>query len=118
MSFLIRPDVVPGRLGLLVTLFLCSINTLNAVKQKTPRPDDGTTVAVQWTVMCMTFILLAMCEYAVILAIQMFQTKQEAKCQNSMRPQKFRDVAALVIFPVSFVIASIILFGSQDLSVK
>ena len=32
VSFLIKPEVVPGRMGLLVTLFLVLINIFNSVR--------------------------------------------------------------------------------------
>ena len=36
VSFLIKPEVVPGRMGLLVTLFLVLINIFNSVREQAP----------------------------------------------------------------------------------
>ena len=36
ISFFISPAVVPGRMGLLVTMFLVLINTFNTINSKSP----------------------------------------------------------------------------------
>ena len=36
VSFLVKPEVVPGRMAMLVTLFLVLINIFNSVRSVTP----------------------------------------------------------------------------------
>ena len=67
MSFIVPQDAVPGRMALLLTLFLCMINTLNSVSNNSARPHEGATAMVRWLVMCLIFILAALFEYAGIL---------------------------------------------------
>ena len=38
ISFLIPPDIVPGRMALLITLFLVLVNIFNNVNTNSPRP--------------------------------------------------------------------------------
>ena len=58
LSFLVSPEVVPGRLGLLVILTLGMINTLNSAAETNPRPQKGTTAMVSWIGICLGFILV------------------------------------------------------------
>ena len=37
VSFMVPKDAIPGRLGLLLTLFLCAINTLIATQRSAPK---------------------------------------------------------------------------------
>ena len=67
LGFLVPPDSVPGRLGMLVTLFLCQTNTLNDLVTKGPRGSNGTTYLIQWVLICTCFIIAAMLEYGFIL---------------------------------------------------
>ena len=59
LSFLVSPEVVPGRLGLLVILTLGMINTLNSAVETNPRPQKGTTAMVSWISICLGFILVS-----------------------------------------------------------
>ena len=66
MSFLIPPKVIPGRLTMLVTLFLCEITTLNTVSQGV-LSSESPTVMVRWILLCLIFIFMAILAYAWIL---------------------------------------------------
>ena len=39
ISFLVPPDIIPGRMALLVTVFLVLINIFNTVTSKIPKAD-------------------------------------------------------------------------------
>ena len=108
VSFLIPPEAVPGRLGLLVTLFLCSVNTLNTVSTNSPRPDDGASALVMWILMCLTAILLAMFEYALILALKMKRQRMKVTPgeQTKSRTAFKMDIASLVVIPSGFTFLS------------
>ena len=68
MSFIIPPTAIPGRLGLLLTLFLCMVNTLNSVSRYSPKADSGPTVLIIWILSCISFQLIEILEYAWIVA--------------------------------------------------
>merc|ERR1712079_801698 len=67
VSFLIPPEVVPGRMALLVTLFLVLINIFNTITNVSPNVEGMTAIA-SWMIACMFFFFfLALLEYAAIL---------------------------------------------------
>merc|ERR1719435_681665 len=66
VSFLIKPEVVPGRMALLVTLFLVLINIFNSVREQAPISSRLNAVDL-YLVVCIFFVFAALLEYAVIL---------------------------------------------------
>ena len=105
MSFLIPPDKIPGRVALLTTLSLCMFNTLNSVQEDVPLTNNNPTALVRWIVMCLFFIVLAMCEFGCLLLMQHFSSRKvdqaRPKSENSNQINKW-DKLMLLIFPVSF----------------
>jgi hypothetical protein len=39
ISFVVPPDVIPGRMALLITLFLVLVNIFNSVTTNTPKAE-------------------------------------------------------------------------------
>ena len=70
VSFLIPPEVVPGRMALLVTLFLVLTNIFNTITNVSPNVEGMTAIA-SWMIACMFFVFLALLEYATILYFQL-----------------------------------------------
>ena len=66
VSFLIPPEVVPGRMALLITLFLVLTNIFNTITNISPNVE-GMTAISSWMIACMFFVFLALLEYALIL---------------------------------------------------
>merc|ERR1712013_919637 len=66
VSFLIKPEVVPGRMGLLVTLFLVLINIFNSVRAQAPISSRLNAIDL-YLVVCIFLVFGALMEYAVIL---------------------------------------------------
>ena len=48
ISFVVPPDVIPGRMALLITLFLVLVNIFNSVTTNTPKAE-GEEVKYKWT---------------------------------------------------------------------
>ena len=67
VSFIIRPDIVPGRMGLLVTLFLISTNVYGKVAAPTGR---GFSLIEVWMLGTNFPILAAIVEYGYIMILQ------------------------------------------------
>ena len=61
ISFLIPMDVIPGRMGLLVTLFLVLVNIFNTVTTNTPKAE-GLTAIEAWMLACILFVCGALFE--------------------------------------------------------
>merc|ERR1719322_1224968 len=66
ISFLIPMEVIPGRMALLVTLFLVLVNIFNTVTTNTPKAE-GLTAIEAWMLACILFVFGALIEYAAIL---------------------------------------------------
>ena len=69
VSFLIKPEVVPGRMALLITLFLVLTNIFNGVKATAPVSKRLNAVDL-YLVVCIFLVFAALVEYAVILFMQ------------------------------------------------
>jgi len=70
ISFIIDPKVVPGRMSLLVILFLVIINVFNNVKSSAPSASSSTLNAIEkFVVTCIFSIFSAILEYAIVLSI-------------------------------------------------
>jgi len=76
VSFLIKPEVVPGRMALLVTLFLVLINIFNSVRERAPISSRLNAVDF-YLVICIFLVFTALMEYAVILLLLKKQRKPE-----------------------------------------
>merc|ERR1712002_556564 len=66
ISFLIPMDVIPGRMALLVIVFLLLVNIFNTVTTNTPKAE-GLTAIEAWMLACILFVFGALIEYAAIL---------------------------------------------------
>jgi hypothetical protein len=76
---LIPPEVVPGRMTLIVTIFLVLISIFNAVSVTSPKVEGFHALAA-WFLSCILFVFAALLGYAGIL----FQTNiiGKVKCFN------------------------------------
>ena len=112
------PEIVPGRLGLLVTLFLCQINTLNNIMETNPRSNEGPNAILIWTCICIAFITGAMGVYGWILYKHMNCIKDVVKeerkfSKRANEPKKsyrtgYRlDMTMLFFFPPTYSLAAI-----------
>ena len=114
---------------MLVTLFLCLVNTLNSVSETSPNTQSVPTAIVSWIIVCMVFVLGALVSYAWILYRQVHGGSDKnlkagdpikvTPAQKISQPittpsptikiQKM-DKILLSAFPVSFVISTIMFF--------
>ena len=78
MSFLIHPDVVPGRLGLLLTLLLMMINLNNSVAAASPSSASLNPLLL-WIIASEVFVFTALVEYALLMANSKFCRKAMVK---------------------------------------
>merc|ERR1719150_2779917 len=91
VSFLIPPEVVPGRMALLVTLFLVLTNIFNTITNISPNVE-GMTAISSWMIACMFFVFLALLEYAAILYFLLLKKKFEmSKRQQDLNVVHSKD---------------------------
>ena len=68
VSFIIPPDIIPGRFGGLIVLFLIVVNTFNSTKIQTNMTSDLNKLD-SFSIACIFFIFFAILEYTWILII-------------------------------------------------
>ena len=71
VSFVIPPDVVPGRMGLLITSLLVLVNLFASITRESPNSDSFTTIST-WMIVCIFFVCSATWEYFCILMVKHF----------------------------------------------
>jgi len=76
ISFLVPPAVVPGRMTLLVTVFLVLVNIFNTITTNIPKAE-GLTAIEAWVIVCVLFVFGALIEYAgLLLRMKLATTKR------------------------------------------
>ena len=113
MSFIIPPEAIPGRLSLVLTLFLCMINTLNSVTTDSPKANSSSTALVKWVIICLIFLLLAMLEYSWVLTASMRANKRRVSSVTMTKmTKKFKpfdlDRVMVLVYPVLFMVTAVV----------
>lgn len=122
ISFLINPEVIPGRMTMLVTLFLVLINIHNTIQTNSPKAE-GFTAIKTWVIACIIFVFGAMLEYSAILLLLKLEkmecgpyAKVLARCSKraASRSQRFTraDMTFFCLFPLLFLIFNLIYWWS------
>ena len=108
INFAVSFEAVPGRLGLLLTLFLMMINMNNSISTKIPKSDSACPLII-WILICTVFIILALLEYFIILIKVKYGTiikKIEAKDKSKKQILKdwilVLDKTSLTLFPPAY----------------
>ena len=129
ISFLIPMDVIPGRMTLLVTLFLVLVNIFNAITSNMPKAEGLTAIEV-WMLTCILFVFGALIEYAYILFEKRMLNRIVSLHLFALLPKQSEEVAMkqlkekywridnffLIFFPVLFSIFNIIYWTSFTLN--
>ncbi|KAJ8897339.1 hypothetical protein PR048_002685 [Dryococelus australis] len=79
-SFLINPEMVPGRMVLLVTNLLSLITLFEATRTSSP-PCVGVKSMDVWVLGCISFVVMALMEYCVILYLLKEQPDTRTDCR-------------------------------------
>merc|ERR1712173_130110 len=129
ISFLVNPEIIPGRMTLLVTIFLVLINIHNTIQTNSPKAE-GLTAIECWVIACNIFVFGALLEYTVILLkLKLKKVKTETSRQmnglssngssgtsqglsrsgSKHKADRFSrtDLIFLCVFPVLFIIFNI-----------
>ncbi|XP_069685976.1 glutamate-gated chloride channel-like [Periplaneta americana] len=89
-SFLVKSDIVPGRMVLLVTNLLSLVTLFEATRNSSP-PAIGVKCIDIWFLICISFVFFALLEYAIVLY------QMHAKCPANNRISDLKLFKA--IFP-------------------
>lgn len=124
ISFLVNPEIIPGRMTLLVTIFLVLINIHNTIQTNSPKAE-GLTAIECWVIACIIFVFGALLEYTVILlklklkkvkgeriyngALQNGSGRRKPRGGGVNRPDRFSrtDLIFLCVFPVLFLLFNV-----------
>ena len=79
---------IPGRMALLVTLFLVLVNIFNTVTTNTPKAE-GLTAIEAWMLSCILFVFASLTEYACLLFSRGIGTDEDA--QNLTDTSAYED---------------------------
>ncbi len=115
ISFVIPIDLVPGRMALLVTVFLMEINLSSHHYANVPLAQ-GLTAADLWILPCILFVSAALTEFAVLLKTCLpkrdggnrISKSADRDREETKKRQKGLELAArvdawsLILFPVAF----------------
>ena len=133
VSFVIQPDIVPGRMGLLVTIFLLLINIFTGVKNTAP-PSSNHNASDVFLFLCIAQVFAALIQYAAILILKSFIVETtHVSCQSLVHRKSLNtensvidlkdckkdhnysmstvDVVSLIVFPTIFVVCNIIYYN-------
>ena len=125
MSFMIPPEVVPGRMALLITLLLVLVNLFGTVIETQP-PTQYPTYLDIWMLTCILFVCAALKTYAFLLLqlklkrhhLQIMKVKPLADksskenisailAQNPVMSWDL-DMWCLILFPMAFLVFNLV----------
>ena len=96
ISFLVNPEVIPGRMTLLVTIFLVLINIFNTIQTNSPKAE-GLTAIEAWVIACIIFVFGALGEYTIILLkIKLKKLNPKRKKRQRTQEQQMMTLNAAV----------------------
>ena len=128
--FIINPSVIPGRMGVLITTFLCLINIFNGVKEQAPVSTSLNAMDI-YVLICIGQVFLALAEYAVVILVegnkrisdtplvsstttqvsgiqdQRSKTSNDNGLEHSLTRNNF-DTISLFLFPLFFILFNIV----------
>ena len=122
ISFMLPEDTVPGRMGFLLTLFLCMINILNSEATNSPKSGGAVTAIILWISSCSVFIIMAILEYALILCFKKYKEPSNLEIEAAYKstkeiknknPHRCVDMWMMVIVPPVFLTFAIIFWSIQ-----
>ena len=104
--------MVPGRLGMLLTLFLMLVNMSSSVSQTIPKSDTVCPL-VAWILLSIVFVFSALLEYFAILLKMKFKgfirVFADDKTGNKLELWiKKLDMVSLLLFPTFYLLAVVI----------
>ena len=108
ISFLIPPEVVPGRMALLITLILVLINLFISVTSRSPNTDSLTSIST-WMSVCILFVCCSLFEYAGILLFKHLTFQDE----KSKRFLTYVDSGSLMVSVTLFIIFNLIFWSGH-----
>ena len=109
ISFAIPHEIIPGRMTLLITLFLCLINIFNSISSASPNTKSFTSISI-WLVACILFVTSALLQYGIILLFWKYTSYPPENIQMII---KKIDVICLTLEISGFVVFNVIFWNTM-----
>ena len=84
ISFVVKPDMVPGRMALLVSILLIQLNLFNNSKDKGPVSNSNVNALDLYLVFSMFLVFSALMEFAVVLVLMKLMPSWTVNMVNEM----------------------------------
>ena len=112
IGFVIPQEMIPGRMSLLMIIFLNLLTIYMSIISKSPK-SNGTTNIMAWMIVCIFFVFLALIEYGIVLFFRtiLFEYKSLPKDYAHKRLIQV-DLTCLLTSIISFAGFTIIFFYS------
>ena len=113
ISFIIPPQVIPGRMTLLLTLLLVLMTMFGTIMWNQPPCKYPTSLDI-WIIVCIVFVSAALFAYAAILMDQNLEEKtivqpiDDRSVNEQTTFKKTWDKTCLKIFPVAFILFNVV----------
>ena len=112
IGFVIPHEMIPGRMTLLVILFLTLLTIFMGIMSTSPKTIGNTNI-MNWMIGCMTYVFVAVIEYGIILFFK-FLIKYKSLPQDYAQKKLMQvDLICLLTSIVSFTLFTIIFFASS-----
>ena len=105
ISFLIEPNLVPGRMGLLITIILIITNIYNSIDAA---PNRGFSFVEVWYIGIIVPIFIGIIEYGVILAVKKYG---DDDCDKILKIDKHIFFQSIDIFTLIVCIILLVIFN-------
>ena len=115
-SFVINPEIVAGRMGLLITIFLVLINIFNGAKLNEPISSFLNAIDI-YILGCIGHVFLVLSEYVIVLSMDKFSGLCKRKGVHSQKDDRKTsiyfenlfskdklDTTSIFIFPIIFIV--------------
>ena len=88
ISFVVKPEMVPGRMALLVSILLIQLNLFNNSKDKGPVSNSNINALDLYLVFSMFLVFSALMEFAVVLVLMKLMPTWTVNMVNEMTSNK------------------------------
>ena len=106
--------MVPGRMTLLITLFLVLINIFMSVTSHSPNTKSLTSISA-WIISCIMFVFGALLEYGCILFYKYVPSDCLPQDDAAKKAMNRLDLSCLIVSFLSFILFNLVFWNVQSM---
>ena len=103
---MIPPEIIPGRMALLITLILCLVNIFMSVTTSSPNANTISSIG-SWIIFCIIFVHFCLVEYGTILLMKYCHCPKYSE-EYEKTLFKRVDLISLIVGLFTFIIFNIV----------